>query len=178
MTKSYFRGHPIVFVGGVWRYADTKEPTVGNERQCGHCEKENTKEGHDGCLGILPNVMNACCGHGNVDEAYVQFDKNKRISGSAAVAWIIKNKEGDNIMEGDKEYREKLLERYPAGIPGDVQHTARMVMVYYFENVDYTAECDGKYSVTIRVKGIDAGIVQDKMIEKMPARADVKVYEM
>ena len=64
--------------------------------------KRNTKEGHDGCLGTLPGIMNACCGHGDIDEAYVQFDKENRIAGSAAVAWarlameVIKYKSGHN----------------------------------------------------------------------------------
>jgi hypothetical protein len=41
---------------------------------CGHCEKKRTSEGHDGCIGTLENVMNACCGHGESNLAYVQFD--------------------------------------------------------------------------------------------------------
>ena len=40
---------------------------------CGHCNKKRTPEGHDGCLGILPGLMNACCGHGEIGTAYVQF---------------------------------------------------------------------------------------------------------
>lgn len=41
---------------------------------CAHCGKPPTPEGHDGCLGTLPEqvVMNACCGHGNDRQAYVQ----------------------------------------------------------------------------------------------------------
>jgi hypothetical protein len=41
---------------------------------CGHCNLERTTEGHDGCLGTLPGLMNACCGHGgNAEGVYVQF---------------------------------------------------------------------------------------------------------
>lgn len=41
---------------------------------CINCNKLPTPEGHDGCLGILPlPVMNACCGHGNDDIAYIQY---------------------------------------------------------------------------------------------------------
>ena len=65
---------------------------------CTHCGKERTAEGHDGCVGTLPNVMNACCGHGKVNEAYVQFnhkdykkDSNKyRITGQEAINLILK----------------------------------------------------------------------------------------
>lgn len=68
-----YRGHKIELHEGVYVYSDTKQPVPGNvNRACGHCGLENTKEGHDGCLGTLPYVMNACCGHGNDSDAYVQ----------------------------------------------------------------------------------------------------------
>lgn len=72
---SYLRDHQIEMLNGVWVYSDTKEPTVENhhKRPCGHCGLQNTDEGHDGCLGTLPGIMNACCGHGRVGGAYVQF---------------------------------------------------------------------------------------------------------
>ena len=41
---------------------------------CGHCNLKRTKEGYDGCIGYLPNVMNACCGHGEKSMAYVQLN--------------------------------------------------------------------------------------------------------
>lgn len=63
-TASTLRGHPIVYANGAWRYQDTGEPTAGEHRDCGHCGPPDTPEGHDGCLGTLPGVMNACCGHG------------------------------------------------------------------------------------------------------------------
>jgi hypothetical protein len=88
VCRGKLRGHPIVFVNSQWVYVDNKEPTINNKRPCGYCGKKDTKEGYDGCLGILPKVMNACCGHGNIDEAYVQLDENKRISGCYAIAWI------------------------------------------------------------------------------------------
>ena len=42
--------------------------------KCGHCGLCRTSEGHDGCIGTLEGVKNACCGHGEVTKAYVQFD--------------------------------------------------------------------------------------------------------
>ena len=80
MTKSYLRGHEIVYIDAKWFYLDTFTPTVDNERPCGYCGKGNTEEGHDGCLGTLEGVMNACCGHGN-DKAYVQFENGMIIRG-------------------------------------------------------------------------------------------------
>lgn len=53
---------------------------------CAHCKKPPTPEGHDGCLGTLPEpIMNACCGHGNDDQAYIQYWGGKRIAGREAV---------------------------------------------------------------------------------------------
>lgn len=55
-------------------YSDTKQPVHENlDRPCGKCGKPNTPEGHDACLGTLPGVMNACCGHGDKSAGYVQF---------------------------------------------------------------------------------------------------------
>ena len=82
---SYFRGHAIFFKGGEWFYADTETTTVGSERPGGHCGSANTKEGHDGCLGTLAGVMNACCGHGVIEEAYVQFSPERCLRGEDAI---------------------------------------------------------------------------------------------
>jgi len=84
MTKSFLRGHPIFFENDEWLYTDTKAPTINNERACGYCLKANTKEDHDGCLGILHGVMNACCGHGQINEAYIQFSDGNIVRGILA----------------------------------------------------------------------------------------------
>ena len=87
MSKSYLRGHKIEQINGEWVYSDTKEPTVETwqKRRRGHCGLHNTSEEHDGCLGTLPNVMNACCGHGQKNEAYVQFLDGSSVNGNKAV---------------------------------------------------------------------------------------------
>lgn len=46
---------------------------LANGESCGECGLRPTIEGHDACIGTLPNVMNACCGHGGRNEPYVQF---------------------------------------------------------------------------------------------------------
>lgn len=54
---------------------------------CVKCNKGPTVEGHDGCLGTLPGpIMNACCGHGNDSQAYVQYWGGARIHGGDAIA--------------------------------------------------------------------------------------------
>src|SRR5690625_1901227 len=87
MSKSYLRGHEIELLNDEWVYSDTKEPTVQTyqHRPCGHCGEHNTKEGHDRCLGTLPGVMNACCGHGQTNEAYVQLLDGFSVHGKDAM---------------------------------------------------------------------------------------------
>lgn len=86
----HLRGHPIYFEGKIWRYKDNNDPTATThaQRKCGHCGEAKTKEGHDPCLGTLPNVMNACCGHGRLEETYVQFVDGSILSGYAAAEFI------------------------------------------------------------------------------------------
>jgi hypothetical protein len=80
-----YRGHPIELIGGDWFYCDTKELVSSDKNiACGHCGKENTKDGHDGCLDTLPYVINACCGHGADREAYVQFKNGYCVRGKFA----------------------------------------------------------------------------------------------
>ncbi len=87
MTTSKLRGHPIRFDDGAWRFADNGDSTVNthNERPCGKCGSDNTPEGHDACLGTLPEVKNACCGHGEAGSAYVQFDDGVHIQSASAL---------------------------------------------------------------------------------------------
>ena len=88
------RGHEIELLNDEWVYADNKQSTVENwqSRPCGLCGLHNTKEGHDGCLGTLPNTMNACCGHGDVRQAYVQFWDSEVLNGQQAIEKIIELK--------------------------------------------------------------------------------------
>jgi hypothetical protein len=74
---SYFRGHPVVCFSGeaCERYADDLTSTVDEEgqsveRPCVLCGLLAAPDGPDPCLGLLPGVKAACCGHG-VEEAYV-----------------------------------------------------------------------------------------------------------
>lgn len=86
------RGHRMYFDESVqeWRYIDNQTLVKDHWhlRPCDHCGEHNTPEGHDACLRTLPGVMNACCGHGVITEAYVQFSKDVVIRGQDAVDWI------------------------------------------------------------------------------------------
>lgn len=57
--------------------------------KCETCKKEYTEEGHDGCLGTLIGLMNACCGHEERSQAYVQFWDGEYVRGEDA--WTIIN---------------------------------------------------------------------------------------
>jgi hypothetical protein len=77
--KSYFHGHKIIYKNDQWVYADTKKPIIEDShracKKCGFGFKD-----YDACLGKLPGVINACCGHG-VDEGYIQFENGVIIRG-------------------------------------------------------------------------------------------------
>lgn len=95
-ATSTLRGHAIEWDGGRWRFCDTRAPTATThrERPCGHCGRHDTAEGHDACLGTLPSVMNACCGHGRPSEAYIQYPDGSDLRGTAAIAEIKRLKSG------------------------------------------------------------------------------------
>lgn len=94
MTKPQYKGHEIeTNINGNFVYSDNKQ-LVSDEiwRSCGHCGLETTKEKHDGCLGELPDVMNACCGHGLTSAAYVQLPSARIVNGRLAKKLIKKLK--------------------------------------------------------------------------------------
>ncbi len=59
---------------------------------CNNCRLHRTPEGHDACLGTLPGVMNACCGHGDPWDIYVQFYDGTILRRREAVEFIKKLK--------------------------------------------------------------------------------------
>ncbi len=63
---------------GEYVFSDTKESSAytWKDKPCGHCGDHVIKDGneeYDSCIGKLPGLMNACCGHGDTVGAYVQF---------------------------------------------------------------------------------------------------------
>lgn len=60
----------------MWRYEDDGAPLPGwggEIRPCTECGSEHELHEVDPCLGVLPGVDNACCGHGDPEHAYVRF---------------------------------------------------------------------------------------------------------
>ena len=88
--NGYLRGHKIEHVNNKWVYSDNKQLTseTHKDRACGNCGNPETEEGHDACLGTLPGLMNACCGHGLKNEAYIQLMDSTSIHGIDALLMI------------------------------------------------------------------------------------------
>lgn len=88
MKKSQLNGHDIEHNGREWIFSDTGESTIKTHtnRPCGNCGKHKTKDDHDHCIANLRGVSNACCGHGDTDSAYIQYDSGLIVRGSEAVA--------------------------------------------------------------------------------------------
>lgn len=71
-ARTYSRGWLIEHDGKKWVYSDnTRQPCFSDDcRPCARCGKPPTSEGYDACLGHIPGVAAACCGHG-VQEGWV-----------------------------------------------------------------------------------------------------------
>jgi len=98
--KDTLRGHKTEHNGAEFVYSDTKESTIKTHksRPCGKCGQFPTKEGHDNCLGELEDVMNACCGHGQDNEAYIQFFDSSDIRGAENVnKWIFSKQKHQKV---------------------------------------------------------------------------------
>ena len=85
-TRGFFRGHPIIFINKKWLYSNTKKalPGYGGDktpRPCLHCGKIFDFHESDPCLGDLPGVDNACCGHGVREESYIRFTNGVVVRG-------------------------------------------------------------------------------------------------
>jgi hypothetical protein len=68
-ATGYSRGHPIRWDGQTWAYADDGSPATV-ERPCVKCHITADPGAPDPCLGTLPGVHSACCGHG-AEEPYL-----------------------------------------------------------------------------------------------------------
>lgn len=72
------------FPRGRWVYEDTGEPLPGwggEIRPCAKCGSQHEMHESDACLGDLPGVDNACCGHGRREESYIRFTNGTVIRG-------------------------------------------------------------------------------------------------
>jgi hypothetical protein len=83
-AKSRWRGHDIYFDGKAWRFCDSNDPLPGWGgifRPCANCSEMMNDHEADHCLGVLPGVDNACCGHGRREDAYIRFKNGVVVKG-------------------------------------------------------------------------------------------------
>lgn len=59
----YKRVWPLCYKRAVWVYEDTRE-LITRERRCRRCGRFPHVLGYDACLGYIPGLRSACCGHG------------------------------------------------------------------------------------------------------------------
>jgi hypothetical protein len=71
MITSWLKGHIIYFDSIDWRFKDNNKKIY--KRPCIKC---GGKSEHDDCLGVIPNVTSACCGHG-VTKKFIKEKKNE-----------------------------------------------------------------------------------------------------
>ncbi len=57
-------GHPVVYEDEEWRWMDSRESVTAAPRACVLCKVAPGPDGHDPCLGEIPGMTAACCGHG------------------------------------------------------------------------------------------------------------------
>lgn len=85
MITARLHGNPIYFdkAQRTWKYSDNHESIdYAEKRVCPKCKKLPTKEGPDACLGTLPGVKFACCGHGQSGQGYIAFNNGVVIRGT------------------------------------------------------------------------------------------------
>ena len=83
---SAIRGHEVKRVGNEWRYTDTGERagfgySVRPCKRCGRDFEGSNVGDADPCLGELPGVDNACCGHGDPSMSYIRFTNGVVVKG-------------------------------------------------------------------------------------------------
>ena len=93
--RSEFRGHPLIWIDDKWVYEDDGSdiPANGGDiRPCKKCGKLFTLgEGEvDPCLGVLPGVDNACCGHGTNERSYIRFENGVVVEGFDTIKYTEK----------------------------------------------------------------------------------------
>lgn len=64
-----------------WRWRATGELVKKTEIECLECGESCGFDGPDPCLGQLPGVRGACCGHGRREHSYITFENGVTVRG-------------------------------------------------------------------------------------------------
>lgn len=112
---------------GFWVWSDTKEPLPGAggaDRPCKRCGADMEQHESDRCLGDLPGVNNACCGHGDESKAYIRLNCGIALTGDSM----------KEFLEGMREF-EKSNKSESCLHPVDVKSYNRHMLVGFPEEV-------------------------------------------
>lgn len=103
------------------------ETVYGEAGHCAHCARD-CPPGPDVCLGILPGVLEACCGHGWLVTPYLVDERGVRIEGREAIAWFA------NVNAGPPSVDTVTVRLFE-------QHDAQLVVEaeYVYETLDLIA---------------------------------------
>jgi len=128
-VKSRLSGYDIHIKDDTWVFSDTLEPTASSykKRPCGECGLYRGDNDHDPCISDLPKVLNACCGHGDTEDAYVMMEDRECFYGEDAVK-IINNLKKNRRMQ---ETRDRILSKYPEDVD---EHSVKLIMKHKFKN--------------------------------------------
>ena len=68
-SHSHVRGNPTTYdhEASLWRYDEDGTPVPDDprlEKPCVRCGRMPLPTGEDACLGHIPGLSSACCGHG------------------------------------------------------------------------------------------------------------------
>jgi len=69
----------LIYMDGQWVYEDTREH-FDDSRPCKRCGRFPTMEGYDACLGYIPGIVSACCGHGVTEPYSIKERKDGKTS--------------------------------------------------------------------------------------------------
>lgn len=96
----YLIGNKVIWdeVNSVYKYKeDGVEVNKENIKPCPVCKKLPADH-CDPCLGKLPGVINACCGHG-LKKGYVKFENGIKIEGHFVVSnFSVEKKNSEEIL--------------------------------------------------------------------------------
>ena len=87
-VRALIRGNRVIYKDFEWVWEDDGSPVLLNERPCVRCLLPPTPEGHDACLGRLPGVKGACCGHGLEQPQIMKEDGGSRMN-KGTVAMLV-----------------------------------------------------------------------------------------